>query len=259
MSLPGKEIFRCYDSFGPVQVFDDGNKRYLSFGRNDEQSCQLKAVPDQLQYDYTRAMLLATLLVPEPRQILMFGLGGASLPCCLHSHWPQAQLTVVELRRSVIDVAYRYFRLPRAATVTIVEQDARDFLREQETALASSGNDASCDLIFSDIYSAEGPDDMQLQDSFLQQCRGLLHSSGWLVLNLWTEQRKDSDFIPLLRRYFSDIRVCNTQSNNWVVMAGLRPHNLSDKELRERVKQLSQRVGFALLPVFSRVQRPRQS
>ena len=62
MSL-GKELYRYYDEYGPLQVFDDGNKRYLSFGDGDEQSCQLKSDPLQLQHDYSRAMLLVLLFV----------------------------------------------------------------------------------------------------------------------------------------------------------------------------------------------------
>ena len=41
----GREIHRRYDEFGPLLVFDDGNKRFLSFGTADEQSCQLKKNP----------------------------------------------------------------------------------------------------------------------------------------------------------------------------------------------------------------------
>lgn len=258
MSLPGKEVFRCYDNFGPIKVYDDGNKRYLSFGLDDEQSCQLKSAPDQLQYDYTRAMLIATQLVHNPRKILMFGLGGASLPCCLHQHFPSAEIDVIELRQRVIDVAFRYFQLPRSPRLKVIEQDARDYLREQETRAATEAVEPNLDIIYSDIYSAEGPDDMQLTDIFLQQCKGLLQDAGWLVLNLWTAQRKDRDFIPLLQQYFADIRVCNTQSNNWVVMAGKRPNTLSDKELREKIKQLGQQVEFGLLGVYSRLQRCRR-
>ncbi len=58
MSLPGKEISRSYDDYGPVIVMDDGNKRYMAFSENDEQSCLLKSEPYLLQHDYCRAMML---------------------------------------------------------------------------------------------------------------------------------------------------------------------------------------------------------
>jgi hypothetical protein len=89
-SVPGKEIHRTYDEHGPIQVFDDGTKRYLSFGEGDEQSCILKAQPEMLQHEYTRAMLLPTLFL-EPRSAILIGLGGGAVPNCLFHHWPELQ------------------------------------------------------------------------------------------------------------------------------------------------------------------------
>ncbi len=75
MSLQGTEIHRCYDEYGVILVLDDGNKRYLSFGTDDEQSCYLKSQPAQPQADYIRAMLLVLLFV-TPSRIISMGLGG---------------------------------------------------------------------------------------------------------------------------------------------------------------------------------------
>ena len=56
MTVLGKEIHRVYDPDGPIQIFDDGVCRHLSFGTQDEQGCILKAKPSQLQYAYSKAM-----------------------------------------------------------------------------------------------------------------------------------------------------------------------------------------------------------
>ena len=50
MSITGKEIKSIIDEYGLIQVFDDGNKRYLAFGFNDEQGCILKSQPQNLFY-----------------------------------------------------------------------------------------------------------------------------------------------------------------------------------------------------------------
>ena len=62
MKSSAQEIHRSYDELGPIQVMDDGHKRYLAFGTDDEQSCQLIHQPHLLQHEYTRAILLALLL-----------------------------------------------------------------------------------------------------------------------------------------------------------------------------------------------------
>src|SRR5689334_21031370 len=131
MSIPGKEIYRTYDEYGPVQVFDDGTKRYLSFGEGDEQSCILKAEPFLLQHDYTRAMLLP-LLYRLPGDAILVGLGGGALITCLHRYFPDLQMRVVELRHSVIKIAHRYFELPRDERITLIEQDVSEFLEGKD-------------------------------------------------------------------------------------------------------------------------------
>jgi len=238
MAIPGKEIFRSYDDIGPVQILDDGNKRYLAFGSDDEQSCQLKTHPTQLQYEYTRAMLLALLFHRDPRRALLLGLGGGSLAGCLHQYWPKLAITAVELRRTVIDAAHRYFQLPRDERLEVLEADAGDYLRDHEP------NDF--DLIFSDLYGAEGVDDLQLQERYLDQCLACLGPDGWLVLNCWREHRSQTDFLQTLKQRFIDVRVCMTQSGNWIILCGRQRAKISDKQLRQDAKHLGAQLGFSL-------------
>ena len=141
MSL-GREVFRAYDDYGPLLVFDDGNKRYLSFSELDEQSCQLKSNPIQLQHDYSQAMLLV-LLFCQPGSMLLLGLGGGTLVTTLHHIVAGLSITAVELRPKVVDVAYRYFQLPRSKRISVVIDDAGEFISQSEAK--------KVDVLFSDI------------------------------------------------------------------------------------------------------------
>ena len=107
MPPSGKEIYRTTDDLGPIQVFDDGEMRYLSFGEDDEQSCVLKAQPQVPQYDYIRAMLLP-LLYRRPRDALLLGMGGGALATFLYRHYPSITLRAVELRPAVIEIAHAF-------------------------------------------------------------------------------------------------------------------------------------------------------
>jgi spermidine synthase len=234
MSPLGKEIFRTYDEFGPVQVFDDGNRRYLSFGDDREQSCLLTVEPQRLQHDYARAMLLALLFV-EPRDAILFGLGGGAMPSCLYHHFPELTLRVVELRPAVIKIAYRYFQLPRDPRLRVLTMDAGEFLEEPDQAPA--------DLLFSDIYRAEGLDVQQLQPWFIERCAGLLRPAGWLVLNLWQDHRGEREILEVIGAHFADVRVCGTADGNWIVLAGKRADTADGAELRQRARALSRRLG----------------
>ncbi|HSB97471.1 MAG TPA: spermidine synthase [Spongiibacteraceae bacterium] len=237
MSIPGKEIYRTYDEYGPIQVFDDGTKRYLSFGEGDEQSCVLKAQPALLQHDYTRAMLLP-LLYGNPRDVILAGLGGGALVNCLHHHLPELRVRVVELRHSIIKIAYRYFELPRDERIALFQQDISEFLEAEDIA--------KTDIFFSDIYGAEGMDPQFFQPWYIEACARLLNDDGWLVLNCWEEQRGDHDTLEAIADNFSEVYTCTVPSGNWIIMASKKASVLPENLLKERAKEQSKQFGYAV-------------
>lgn len=237
MSPLGKEIFRTYDEFGPVQVFDDGAKRYLSFGEGEEQSCVLKAQPFLLQHDYTRAMLLP-LLFAQPRNALLIGLGGGALANCLLHHLPEMNLQVIELRHAVVKVARRYFELPRAERLTIVEQDVALFFDEADVP--------QTDLVLSDIYGAEGMDPQYFQPWYIEACARALNNSGWLVLNCWDEHRGEHETLQAIAEIFAEVYTCTVPSGNWIILASKKVNAITEAELKARAKALSKQFGYAV-------------
>lgn len=244
MSLPGREIYRGYDDLGPVQVFDDGNRRFLAFGDHDEQSCLLKADFAQLQHDYTQAMLLP-LLFAQPRRALILGLGGGALVHCLHRHVPGLKLQVVELRELVIRTAQRYFQLPRSKHIELICDDAGLFLEDD--------SQPRVDLLFSDLYSAEGLDLQQTQQWYIELCARRLKPDGWLVLNCWKQHRGEQEMLQALRAHFADIRVCNTAEGNWVILAGKTACALSASALKQEAKRWSKILGYSLIGCLGRL------
>lgn len=236
MALPGKEIYRGYDEYGVVSVVEDGHKRYLAFGDNDEQSCWLKHEPLTPQHEYVRAMLLV-LLFKDPKQSISLGLGAGSLNSCLHGHYPSLKQQVVELRPEVVKAAYKYFQLPRGKRLEVHTMDANEYLQSVDSKKA--------DILFSDIYGADGLDEQQLDPSFLMNCHDRLKEDGWLVLNCWREHQ-GNDSLQTLIEIFDDVRSCATQSGNWIVFAGKRASNRTAKQLKSDARELSQKLGFSL-------------
>lgn len=237
-SIPGKEIACLYDKHGPVRVFDDGNKRHLTFGNNDEQSCIYKADPALLQYDYNRSMILVMLLC-EPQNVLLLGLGGGSLCNCLLEHFPDMNLQVVELRELVIDVAKQYFCLPQSEKLEVVNADALNYVGEL--------NDNQCDLLFSDLYIAEGLEARQLTHRFIENAKRVLTDDGYLVMNSLYEYRTDKVMRTLLEEHFETIYERVTDDGNWVIIACNGSEKIQSKDLTQKAKQLSQKLGFSLM------------
>ncbi len=243
MSLPGKEIYRGHDSYGAVRVLDDGDKRYLAFGDVDEQSCCLKHEPMIPEHEYVRAMLLV-LLFAEPKQVISLGLGAGALNTCLHGRFAGCKQQIVELRPEVVEVAYRFFQLPRGKRMQIHTLDALEFLQAVKTRKA--------DIIFSDIYGADGLNEKQLGEDYLALCEERLKPDGWLVLNLWRDH-VGGRTLELLLEHFGVLYGCHTQSGNWVVFAAAEDHGLSSGQLEKRARELGQHLGFSLSSYLKRL------
>ena len=234
----GRELHRRYDEFGPILVFDDGNKRYLSFGTADEQSCQLNSAPLQLQHEYARAM--AAVIVQfaaqqPPVHITLLGTGGGTIASALH-HWlPQATIQAVDVRPAVLQVAYQYFGLPRGPRLITHSLDAADFLQQAQAA--------QCDLLIADLYQAGGLDPLVLQADFLDACCHHLHPDGWLVLNLWKEHREQTDCLLQLKQRFPTLLHSTTSDGNWILWAS-RAAATEKKPAQTQSKEWSAIAGF---------------
>lgn len=239
------EIYRSYDSYGPILVTEDSNKRYLSFGSGDEQSCVSKITPEIPQYQFIRAMLMPLVYI-EPVKILSFGLGAGSLASALYHAYPNATQDVVELRKEVIDLAYRYFYLPRAPRLSIWEQDAGEYLRLTELS--------HYDLVVSDLYTDKGAVELQKQDHFLDACVTRLKPEGWLVINAWSEHRGD-ELLERLSDRLDYLFSCSTVDGNWVLLGTNYFSDLSQSQMKDRMRLLSDRLGFSFGPVVKRLSR----
>jgi len=235
----GREIHRRYDEFGPLLVFDDGNKRFLSFGTADEQSCQLKKNPLILQHDYARAMLGVVIQFPDLNKIknvTLLGTGGGTIATVLHERLPQAEINAVDVRAAVFQVARQYFSLPRGARLKTFTMDASHYLAGSDEGL--------CDLLITDLYQADGLDPLVLQKDFLQLCAGHLNEEGWLVINLWKEHREQTDCLQHLKAIFPTLLMNTTTDGNWIIWASRCQTVLSRHEAGQKCKKLAEFLEF---------------
>nr|CAA6829451.1 MAG: Spermidine synthase (EC [uncultured Thiotrichaceae bacterium] len=232
-----KTIETLNDAFGELKVLDHDEFRTLAFAEDDAQSTMLKSTPHILQYEYTQAMLLV-LLFCQPKRVLLLGLGGGSLMTTLHHHIKGIHITAVELRALVVEVAYKYFRLPRGKKMQVVQQSADDFVCETMPK--------KVDVVFADLYHRDGVDETQLQAEFIAHCAKQLKDRGWLVINGWVEHQDNPTFITALQEHFVDIRTVLTGSHNWVILAGKAEDTQEMWELNDKAALLSGQLGFSM-------------
>lgn len=195
-TLMGKELYRIEDDDGAIVVTQRGNKRLLSFGSKLEQSSVLMGKPYYLVHEYTQIMLLG-LLFADVRRITLLGLGGGGLVHCLSHYFPESVIQVVEIRQAVIDIAYDWFDLPRQDNLRVINDDALHYL---------STLDQGCsDIIFSDLYEADGMSACQAQQEFIDASYQALSEAGCLVLNFHRKPYRGSTLMDTIESYFDEI------------------------------------------------------
>lgn len=237
-TIMGKELYRTKDELGTIIVSQRDNKRLLSFDSMLEQSCVLINKPHYLMHVHTQAMLLG-LLFSKAERISCFGLGGGSLVHCLTHYFPNSSIEVVEIRKAVIDIAYQWFNLPKHENLTVINADAY-------THVSSLPSNAS-DIIFSDLYEAEGMAACQALEDFISSCFRALSESGCLVLNFHQLPSRDSTLFKAIKHLFCEVLVYDAGTKNSILFCCKGEVALHQPLLDIQAEALTKRVEMPLL------------
>jgi spermidine synthase len=166
-----------------IYVTQEGDERCLLFRARrgaGRESCKLMSDPDRLVFEYTQMMLAGLYLNPQPKRILLIGLGGGTIPSALQELTPGARLDVVELDPAVDRVARRYFGFKPAANTRVYIQDGRVFVRRAQRQRQAY------DLVLLDAFEADYIPEHMLTREFLEEVKSIMAPRGVLVANTWS-------------------------------------------------------------------------
>lgn len=170
----GTLIFSEEDDKGPVEVIDTPTIRYLHTGSSIQQSSMIFDDPFALEMEYNQVMMLPLLFNMEAKRVLFLGLGGGAKPKFLWKHFPNCHVDCCEWSSLIIDVATRYFAVPNDSRMTLICQDAFNFL-EQVSSLY--------DFIWIDLYLSNEISPHLGKEPFFDKCKRALKPDGILVWN----------------------------------------------------------------------------
>jgi spermidine synthase len=148
-----------------------------------------------------------------PRQALVLGLGGATLPHLIAHRWGRTGTVLgVDDDADVLRAATQagWFDLPGLQTVCA---DAFDFVRTCTTRF---------DYVGVDLYRGADLPPGVLSDTFLGSVAALLHPTGWLCINLYATDSSDRSLTALQSRFQIEHRP--RVGENLVLHCRPRPH-----------------------------------
>lgn len=224
------------DEYGVIRVVEKNGFRYLEFGDQVEQSCVQYENPLWLKYDYTKAMLLASLCHEHPETALFLGLGAGSLTEVCLATLPLEDVEVLELREPLPRIAMQHLGMSDDPRLTIRIGDALELIDSAETA----------DLIYLDMYTDTGPSVGHLAWAFLAKCQDKLNPGGWLIINQWATLDGRPLGAALLRglffRHYWEIPV---KEGNVILLV---PYSFEQSPsiplLRQQAAKVSEQLGY---------------
>lgn len=237
-----------------IVVTDNFGTRCLRFGRqnNGEQSCVSLHDPDALVFDCNKMMMGALYLHPNPRKILIVGLGGGTLPSAFMRILPESEIDVVEIDPAMVRVAKKYFNFQPTAKVRVTEQDGRVFVKR------AIKNGVKYDLILLDAFDDEYIPGHMLTVQFLEEVKKILTPEGVLAANTFStfNDRYDNESVTYesvyghfynLKKLFNNVRVIvatqNELPSQWIIKE-------NSKALEEKFLPLGINASW-LLPYFT--------
>jgi spermidine synthase len=165
-----------------VYVSERYGVRSLHIGSDTVQSSMRVSKPTDLELSYTRSMMAFLLFVPEPREILMIGLGGGSLAKFVVEHLPNTRTRVAEVNPRVVTVARQAFCVPQdGPNFEVLTTDGAAYVQRE---------DVRTDVLIVDGYEADHYVEELANPVFYDACRRRLDANGVMVVNLWGGDRQ---------------------------------------------------------------------
>ena len=224
-----------------IEIVEEDGVRVLQIGGNAIQSAMRLSAPDAIELDYVRAMMAFLLFHPEPRDMLMVGLGGGSMARFVHARMPGTRVTVAEIDPGVVTVARKYFRFP--------EEDERLEIVIGDGAAAVAERSASCDVLVVDGFVNGNVADSLCTRSFYDAAFSALRPEGVMVANFMADDGKLERHCARIEKAFgrAPILLLAEEQDNLIAFA-MRggPRRLAWSQLRARARAASALFGLQL-------------
>lgn len=219
-------------------VIDSDGERHMLFTADYVQSSMRLDDPYALVSAYTRKMMAFLLFLPEPRHVLMIGLGGGSLAKFCHRHLPQTRISVVEISAQVISLREHFSIPPDDERFEIIHDDGAAHLASVPLSL---------DVILIDAFDELGVAPSLASPDFYHRASQSLAPDGVLVVNLSGQKTRYPLHIQSLHEAFDGaVVLVPVQADDNVLLFAFKRPPLADfpETLHERATELEEALGL---------------
>lgn len=200
-----------------IFVEDAHDLRCLKFDVKNSlthQSCMLISDPQYLVFNYTKLLFSSLLVTPEPKRVLIIGLGGGTMSNTIHQLFPDAVIDNVEIDQAVINVARKYFGYFENNKINTHVKDGRIFIKR--AALKKQ----QYDWIILDAFNGDYIPEHLLTQEFLTEAKSLLTDDGVLASNTFSVSKLYAHESATYQKVFGEFyNVKNPNQANRIILA----------------------------------------
>ncbi len=163
---------------------------------------------------YTRYYYAAELIKPNPRQVLMAGLGAGGFNRLFNLVHPDSRLVSVEIDPMILSLAQEHTGFRTGPNNEVVVEDARTFLRRSRETF---------DWILLDAFDRNAQIPVHLTTrEFYESLSGRLADDGAVLTNLHQGTRFFASQVQTIRAVFPDVVLVPVASRTNVIVAAAK-------------------------------------
>lgn len=197
-----------------IVVSDGDGYRCMTFGRfSGRQSCLHLSDPQEMVLRYSQGLMSVLYVQPQPRRILVIGLGAGTLPMAFRRLYPDAQIDAVDLDPSVVKIARQYFGFTTDDHLHVYVDDGRMFVRRQGRA------GVHYDVVVVDAFDKDYIPEHMLTVEFLEQVKAIMAPRGVLAANTFQGALTPYESATY-QAVFGSIDAVDSMGGNRIILAG---------------------------------------
>lgn len=242
----GKQVAQKESLYNTIFVYQRGPIMTLRFGRRAAVPIQTQVDLDDLRehmLEYTELAFCGLLYTPEPKRILVLGLGGGVIPREMRYYFPEAQIDVAEIDEAIPPLARQYFGFQEDEKLKVHIEDGRIFIKKQ----LRLDEPPQYDIIVLDAFNGDYIPFHLMTREFLEEVNGVLSPDGVVVANVFSSNLLfDSEYATFLDAFGRCHVYRGRDSGNAMLVSPRSQQALPEvKDLLERARQLQEKHRFA--------------
>ena len=162
--------------------------------------------PSAKRLVWGRAVDLICEQEPKLKNILIMGLGGATVQHQLSKRIPEIEIVSVDIDPVMVDIAKNYFDLESIPNHKVLIADACRVIIEPEKYELQEGMFRA---LFVDIYIGSKYPDLGKSGNFVAAVKNMIMPGGLVVFNrMYTEDHQDevNAFVDFIEGFFKDVK-----------------------------------------------------